>query len=270
MLVNTNKTILVVVPYYERSDSCIVKNNFPRLIDSVLSQTYTNWKIVFSPDYGSYSTHDFIHRECNKIDDSRIINGLIQAYTSRVYALQNIISTIGSYTLNVHPQYKDDFVVAIIDGDDYLVNDKTFELVMDRYNNNNAGVVWTDMESDDPEFKSPCGPISWNEDVYKTPWRSSHLKTFLHSVYIEVNRSNFVFRTGIENRPVDYFRRCYDQALMLPVITSAQRQEYSCDFVDEICYHYSHKASATPSYEHTNGALEAVTANYIRNKGYLE
>ena len=105
--------------------------NLKNLIDSVRSQEDSRWEHIFIDDI---SVDDTVE------EFSKIIKGderfSIVKNTEKKYALKNIIDVARKFE-------KDrDTIIAVIDGDDQLCNDKTVSLLMEEYENG-SDVVWT-------------------------------------------------------------------------------------------------------------------------------
>ena len=79
----------------------------------------------------------------------------------------------------------------------------------------------------------------------------------------------YVFSTS-ERKAGAWFKRGYDQALMLPLLYYCYKNKLKACYLPRICYIYNHKGSSTPKTEHTGGKLEESIATFLRHRGYIE
>jgi len=174
----------------------------------------------------------------------------IQNYEKK-YALKNIVEAAREY------QNDDDIIIGVIDGDDFLCNDRTVRLLTDTYA---AGfdVVWTahkwDINSMNISTTMPdhVNPYFW-------PWASSHLRTFKAALLSSVTDENFKDRLG------NWFKRGYDQALMLPILHQTNKRM----FIDEVCYQYNIN-SVSMEKRDWEERDQISTINFVRSRGFLE
>ena len=219
--------------------------NLKNLIDSVRSQEDSRWEHIFIDDI---SVDDTVE------EFSKIVKGderfSIVKNTEKKYALKNIIDVARKFE-------KDrDTIIAVIDGDDQLCNDKTVSLLMEEYENG-SDVVWTghrwdvngiNISRDMPESVDPYG---W-------PWCTSHLRTFRSTLLSKVSDKNFKDTLG------NWFQRGYDQALMLPLLKLTNKRKY----IDEICYLYNIKSVSVNDRDWAE-MNQLSTINLVRARGFL-
>jgi hypothetical protein len=64
----------------------------------------------------------------------------------------------------------------------------------------------------------------------------------------------------------EWFRRGYDQALMLPILKVGGRRK----FVPEVCYQYNIDSASIPSSERNWAEMDQIsTVNIVRSRGFL-
>jgi len=226
-------TVLFIIPSYNAQE------NIEALTYSIISQQSQDWRAVVIddcsesplvlPDYCTLKFHLIRNDE-------------------RQYALKNIISAVKAHSS------KDD-IIAVIDGDDSLCNVNTVDILMNEYE---AGhdVVWTAHKWDINGLNISRDLLP--RDPYQTPWVSSHLRTFKASLLDQIPESNFQDNVG------DWFKRGYDQALMLPLLTVASSKKY----VSEVCYLYNIESCSISDRDWAE-AKQLQTINFVRSRGFL-
>ena len=102
-------------------------------------------------------------------------------------------------------------------------------------------------------------PMPENVDPYMWPWCSSHLRTFKSELLGKISDDNFKDVNG------NWFKRGYDQALMLPLLHISSSRRY----IDEICYMYNIESVSMP-YRDYEEMSQISTVNIVRSRGFLE
>jgi len=246
----------IIVPTYNAGD------NLGALIESVRAQSVRKWRMHITCDE-CVESFEKANEIVEKLGDHRIN---VFFNKERKYALKNIYDTI-------QEQVKDEnAIIAIIDGDDQLCDNQCLEYAAKSYEDvvvedvlceKGCQILWTGHKWDDREL-NVSQFLPPNENPYTYPWVSSHLRTFKKSLLDQINVKNFQDDTGA------WFKRGYDQALMLPLLYYAYKNSLKACYLPRICYIYNHKASATPKNEHTGGKLEESIATFLRHRGYIE
>ena len=173
--------------------------------------------------------------------------------TERKYALRNIVDFARQYIKCV--SIPSEIVFGILDGDDHLTQENALELIIESYKREKCQVLWTNYTSDTKEAEGFSKFIPSGVDVYKLPWSSSHFKTFRGDVLLKVNDANFINANG------NWFERCYDQALMLPLLHEAKGKHF---FLNEKLYHYTTDKNTFDTIQ-----LQAELEWLIRGRGYV-
>lgn len=239
------KDLLILVPAFK------CEAYLEDLYNSVLAQSYKSWKLHIAVDTCVKSSKK-AQEICRQ--DSRVTTSLSP---QRLYALENIINQLISHEVSTST------VIGIIDGDDRLINPDTFRLIQDAYQDG-ANLAWTKYTWDDDDSNCVSNDLPTNVNPYSYPWVSSHFRTFGKWIFDEVKLANFKDPHG------KYFRRAYDQALMLPMLYYCNLHGLKTTFIPEYCYRYNHENTATPPEEHTQGSYEGQLAQFIRKRGYIE
>lgn len=215
-----------IVPFFNADD------NLENLLQSLYSQKNSDWNAIIINDGGDITV---------PINDKRVA---VVTNDERRYALKNIV--------DIARQCDD--IVAVIDGDDQLCNDSTVDIVYDGHEGET--VLWTAHKWDINGLNISCAlPDKINPYQYK--WCSSHLKTFDASLLRKISDENFMFNGS-------WFKRGYDQALMLPLLFIAKKRKY----IPEICYQYNINSCSMNKREWTERS-QLQTVNIVRSRGFL-
>ena len=231
--------VIFIIPCFN------ISRNFNDIISSIASQNDDRWSCVMIDDISEDDTWEKISDLCLKNDKFHGIKN-----TDKKFALRNIVESSRVF------QDREDTVIAVIDGDDKLCNDETVSLLINEYNNN-SDIVWTahrwDINGMNISRKMPD-----NVDPYSWPWCSSHLRTFKSSLLSSVSDKNFKNLSG------EWFKRGYDQALMLPLLKISNQKKY----IDEVCYQYNINSVSIRdrSWEEMD---QISTINIVRARGFL-
>jgi len=221
------------------------ERNLENLCASLKVQENNRWSSILIDDISEDETWKMMQSICFRDDRFSCHKN-----TLKKYALRNIVEAARLF------QDRDDVVIATIDGDDQLCNEEAVSLLLDEYEKG-ADVVWTAHRWDinsmniSKEMPNSVDPYAWQ-------WSSSHLRSFKASLLRDISDDNFKDVNG------EWFKRGYDQALMLPVLSLSRERKY----IDETCYLYN-----INSVSMTNRSWEEMdqisTINLIRARGFL-
>ncbi|MGR5140716.1 glycosyltransferase family 2 protein [Photobacterium sp. DNB23_23_1] len=224
-------------------------------IDILKAQTYTNFEVYFGDDLSTDNSCEVI--EENIRDDERF--HLIR-HQKKLYSMGNIAETIKL------AQPDDDDVIVLIDGDDSLAGTGSFECLRNTYEQQQCLMTFGSYTVDGKRG-SNCSAypgIIHKLNLFRyVKWRASHLKTFKHSLWKQVNPSSLTlseeevkstlnfflytgrFRAWLECKKIkyedlvtedkQYVRRCSDKYLTSPLLEMAGEEAH---YLDDILYHY--------------------------------
>jgi glycosyltransferase involved in cell wall biosynthesis len=230
-----------IVPSYN------IEKNINELVKSFKEQKNSNWECIIIDDMSTDATWEKLQ---SLVGDTRI---KVRKNTEKKYALKNIVEVA-----KLH-QDEDDVIIAVVDGDDSLCNDKTVDILIESYRDGSE-VVWT-AHKWDTNGMNISGPVPDQVNPYFWPWKSSHLRTFKSSLLKKIRTENF------KNVKGEWFKRGYDQALMLPLIHVSKKHKY----VPEVCYIYNIDSSSIPSKDRNWCEVEQIsTINFVRSRGFIE
>ncbi len=232
--------LVIVVPCFN------AQKNLEQLVESVISQTDERWELVMIDDMSEDDTVEVI-KSLSKRDEriSFVVN------KEKKYALKNIVTESRKH------QEDSDVVIGVIDGDDSLCNQDTVALVLSEYETG-ADVVWTGHRWDINDLNI-SKHIPANVNPYQWEWCSSHFRTFRCSLLKEISDKNFLDYKG------NWFKRGYDQALMLPLLYKTRNRRY----INEVCYLYNINSVSMPERNWTEKD-QISTINFVRSRGFIK
>ena len=230
--------VIFIVPCYNMS------SNFDKLISSIISQNDDRWMCTMIDDISEDDTWNKISNLCLNNEKFHGIKN-----KNKKFALRNIVETSRLFQDR-------DVVIAVIDGDDQLCNDDTVSLLLDEYDSG-SDIVWTAHEWD-INGMNISREMPDNVDPYMWPWSSSHLRTFRTSLISDISDNNFLNPSG------EWFKRGYDQALMLPILSLTNKRKY----IDNVCYKYNINSVSIKD-RNWEESLQISTINIVRARGFL-
>lgn len=220
-----------------------VERNVDSLIASVKSQRNSRWKHTIVDDCSSDLTYDRLISLTS--DDPRF---QVIRNSERKHALRNIVDAVRQMGSNE--------IAATLDGDDCLCNDLTVDLLLREYERG-SDVVWT-AHKWDTNGMNISGHMPDVVDPYAWPWVTSHLRTFRATLISKISDANFLNHKG------EWFKRGYDQALMLPLLHVGMRRTY----IPEVCYQYNIDSASIPVDERNWAERDQIsTVNIVRSRG---
>jgi len=194
-------------------------------IKSIQTQTEKNFDVVVVNDASTDDTREIALSEMSH--DSRF--NLITAKTNSG-AMSSIVSGINHLAPDDHD------IVSIIDGDDMLNIPKALEIVKKTYERTDCLMTYGNFVTQDGKVINPRIGKRHQQRVIdqnlfrKTPWISTHLKTFKYILYSKIDQKDFLNSSG------QFWNTCSDLALMFPMLEMAgDRQEAISDPI----YRYS-------------------------------
>jgi len=221
--------------------------NLNSLIRSLDNQIYSNSiEVFFCEDVLSPNFKKNLKNICrgNKVFFEN-------KFKKRSYALKNINACISTLSTSD--------IVGIIDCDDFLWGNDCIKNVLKEYEKG-ADCVWTANSLIGTGINYSAS-LNHEISVYKHPWVSSHFKTFKVSDFNKINKSNF------KDDSNEWFKSCYDQALMLPIINNILERNGTCKYIDKVHYIYNKEDPSKPSKYRSD---QLNNEKIIRNRGYLK
>lgn len=229
----------IIVPCYKPT-----RESLTRLYASIRSQSRFDSFIHVIVDGEHDKDHYPVTTYSLFVNDG---NCKVDLLGKRNYALKNIIDHMPEKGL-----------VGIIDGDDQLIDWQAIEMVEKEYEAGNK-IIWTDHVWN-KNGANQSGPYDRSISPYKHPWVTSHFRCFDAELFHLVNKKNFNDPEG------NIFKRCYDQALMLPMLHIANVKGLPIKYIPRITYLY------TGNFEigGEGHKYQMELAEFIRQRGYID
>lgn len=215
---------VVVIPSYN-NEKWVIKN-----LQSIVRQSYRNWKIYYIDDSSSDQTGQLVD---NFIEEHKIAHKCTVIHNKvRKGALANLYNAIN----DIAPEK----VIVDLDGDDRLADPFVLEYLASIYSEkpvNDPHAVWLTYGS----FKSdPPGYIphlrEFPETIMKAKtfrsyrWISSHLKTFYAKLFHLIKRDDLLWNGN-------FFPMASDLAIMFPMLEMASKGHIH--FVKKVVHIYN-------------------------------
>lgn len=235
--------LVIVTPSYN------ARENIRNVCLSIDNQSDQRWQHIVIDDV---SEHD------KRVDADVITHDprrelIVNA--EKKYALRNVVEVARRF------QDDDDVIIGTVDGDDQLTHDAVVNWVLTSYENNpDVDVLWTAHQWDVNEKMNVSQAMPEKVNPYEYPWCASHFRTFKASLLRKVSDDNFKDWQG------EWFRRGYDQALMLPLLHVGRRRGY----IEDVCYRYNINSVSIPLDQRKGTEIEQVhNIAFIRARGFV-
>lgn len=217
---NSSVHFKVIVPMYNCelwAVSCL---------NSVLSQTYTDWQVVVCVEPCDDKTWDVVSAYLKEKKDPRFC--LIKNETRKGVPKNHIDCIRAS-----NPQNED--VIVLLDGDDKLFGTDVLTYLNEVYSTKPIWITWGSYifeHSNKRGLASQAVPVKNDPHKGERWWRFSHLKTFKYFLFKGIQDSDLRYtKTG------DYYKVAGDMALMFPMVEMAGASHSL--FVEKILYVYN-------------------------------
>ena len=222
-------------------------------IISVVGQTHKDWSMVIIDDLSTDNTYEV----CKKLAKKYQVEDKIEVIKRKEKhgEVKNTIVEV--------ERLDDDDVVVRLDAGDWLTDLGCLQIIDLGYRIHKASVLWTDQRWGFTP-RSICGPINAEISVYEQPWVSSHLKTFRVSAFRGLNPDNFLDKDG------NYIRIACDQAIFLPMMERARRRKEGLIFLDMVMYHYNIDIERPDLFHNERSYAQKNSAEWIRQRGFIE
>ncbi len=196
------KPIVVIIPSYNNAQW--VQQN----ITSVLNQKYQNFRVIYINDSSTDKTVDLVKEHAQKLGLSHKI-WIINNKTRRG-ALANIYAAVHTC--------KNNEIVAIVDGDDWLYNDQVLAKVNAVYADSKVWMTYGHYIAH-PDYKplqpKEISPVILQKSLYRQwDFVTSHLRTYYAGLFKQIKLEDLIYQGN-------FFEVNADLATMLPMLEMA-------------------------------------------------
>jgi glycosyltransferase involved in cell wall biosynthesis len=193
---------------------------FDRCINSVLNQTYKNYKILFVDDASGYTKQqkEYIRRV---LQEHQVIFNKV-----RKYAVRNAYEIIHQYCDNI------DAVIVNLDGDDWLYNSSALQFLSNQYSQYNIDatygecMVWNGKSISNKPSRNlyKFTNIKYKANVIKN--RSYRIEPFLplHPMTWKIDLYKRIRNSDFKDPNNNWLKFTQDQSIMYPILEMAQKK----------------------------------------------
>ena len=214
-LICIERDMVIIVPSYNNKDW------YELNLNSILSQNYTNYRILYIDDCSPDSTGNLVEEYKCKNDKKNKIT-LIKNKIRRG-ALANLYNAIYSCNNNE--------IIVILDGDDWFANEFVLSRINLEYNDPNVLVTYGSyIDLDWDSFNAPgsslennfCKKNYFNYVLMRGTFTPGHVKTFYAHIFKRIEFNDFLFEGDFY--PIDYdiainspiFKMCVNNFRFIP------------------------------------------------------
>jgi glycosyltransferase involved in cell wall biosynthesis len=227
--------INIIMPVYN-SEKWISKS-----IESVISQTYKNWKLIILEDCSSDQTvaeiMNFRHRNKNII---------LRKNPTRMGPVQN------QYT-GIIQLMDPDSIIVHLDGDDWLNDPDVFNVLNETYKDSNIWATYGNYRCLS-RSTSICRPMDGCDSMRRSiigpgGWRFSHLRTYRSNLFKYIRKNDLMKDRN------HFLEAAADVAIFLPILELAGHKRIK--FIDRINVVYN---DLNPLCEATSKRITQITS----------
>ena len=228
--------IKIIVPFYNPGKF------LDRCVNSLLTQDYDNYEILFIDDCSSDDSFSkipavkykgdengellmnengepIVESKHHLLDKTKCSNILAWRSGERVTALPNLHNGIMRFATDPED------IVVIVDGDDWLVNKRVLSTINDFYNDNKE--CWMMYGSSKWTNGMQCCAREYTEEEFnnlrKTQFKVSHIRTFRAGLYASIAEQDKDFDCMKDNAG-NWYKMTYDVAMFLPMLEMAGKE----------------------------------------------
>ncbi len=212
------KKLTVVIPSYNNAQW------YKKNLDSVFSQNYHNYSVIYIDDYSSDGTTELVAnyiKERQQEHRARLIcNKQRQGATANRY--------LGSCMAD------DNAIVLVLDGDDWLAHNNVFQKINDAYADGRTWLTYGQFRRYPSGIKGQCIKLAQDTDFrMMDKWYTSHLRTYYAWLFKKIKQTDLMHQDA-------FIDVAGDVAEMLPMLEMARGH---IQFIPDILYIYN---QATP------------------------
>lgn len=213
---DAQKSFVIIVPSYNN------KKWYRYNLDSLLLQSYDNFRIIYVDDVSNDGMSDLVmhyiaaHPRGDKVTYIR--------NTVRVGALANIYMAV----MQCDPHE----IVVLVDGDDWLEHDQVLAHLDTVYTDPNVWMTYGQFRRTNGDtYRSSLVPQEYitQKKIRNYPWTASHLRTFYAGLFHKINKEDLLYNGS-------FFSMAWDMAIMYPMLEMAGVHSR---FIPQVLYVYN-------------------------------
>jgi glycosyltransferase involved in cell wall biosynthesis len=209
----------LVIPSYKNA------NWYQKNLASVLSQDYSNYRIVYTDDASPDDTGKLVGEYLEKTKQLDRVE--LHCNDARIGALQNLYNMIH--------ECEDDEVVVTIDGDDWLPHPNVMTRLDTAYQDPEVWMTYGQYRSY-PDQRIGCSRqiptnIIQTGGYRRYRWCSSHLRTFYAWLFKKIPKEDLLDRNG------KFYPMAWDLAFMMPMLEMCGTHHR---FIKDVLYIYNY------------------------------
>ena len=245
-----NSKFVFVIPHY----NCV--EDIEKTLFSMVSQSYVDWRAIVIDDLSTDGSHDKVLEVTSSLPKRYSEKFTVIKNTRKHGEVENTLQAMGLI--------EDDEVVCRLDGGDWLTENDLLYVLNQVYQDDSVAVAWT-AHRWSYTSQNISGPLNLSpgQSVYQHPWVSSHLKTFRCERLRKVPEANFRDSDG------NYIMIACDQAVFLPMMHLSNMENKKLAFVPILGYHYNIDLSNKNLFTNERSLRQKISAETIRQRGFI-
>lgn len=236
------KPFVIIIPSYKN------KNWHKRNLNSVFSQQYRNYRVIYIDDCSPDNTGQLVNEYVKLLNMENKITVIINA--ERNGALANIYKA--AHLCQPHE------IIVNLDGDDWLAHPFVLNHLNAIYQDSNVWLTYGQFQwwpKKVPGFCHAVPPHILEEGrIRDYGWVTTALRTYYAGLYQKIKTEDLLYNDT-------FFPMAWDLAIMFPMVEMAGTH---CKFVDEILYIYNNESSLND--HKVNGNQQVNLGNVIRER----
>jgi len=244
--VHEEKPIVLMVTSYNNKDW------YRRNLDSIFSQNYSNYKVVYiddrSPDGTGQLVEDYI-REYGVEEKIILVRN-----TERQLKVAN-------FYYGVHQFCSDKTIVIDLDGDDFLAHENVLSIINEVYSDPNVWLTYGSYVAWPRPLLGGAEELSQeviaNCSYRESEWVTTHLKSFYAWLFKGIKAEDLMYDD-------EFFDSTGDVAMMFPMLEMASKNHIQ--FIPDILYVYNTSNPLCGRVDKSRAGLSKQCVRIIVNK----
>jgi glycosyltransferase involved in cell wall biosynthesis len=183
--INGEQSFVIIIPSYNNAQW------YKKNLDSVFLQNYNNYRVIYIDDCSSDGTGDLVEayiREHDSADKIMLIRNEKRLGSPLANEYKVIHQEDRCYGFNI----KNNDVVVLLDGDDWLAQSEALSILNDAYKNPKVWMTYGNFHTSDDlittHVKKVATKVLQTGKIRDYKWAVSHLRTFYAGLFRRVNK----------------------------------------------------------------------------------